>query len=436
MDEPSIGLHQRDNYRLIDTLKRLRDLGNTVLVVEHDRDTMEAADWIVDLGPGAGHQGGEVVAAGTLDQIMSTKHSITGQYLRGDLEIEVPVTRRIWSLDRTLRLEGCNQHNLKNITVDFPLGVLTCVTGVSGSGKSTLVIDTLYLLLIQSLYKVDVGPIELKAIRGLDQIDKVIDIDQSPIGRTPRSNPATYTGLFGMIRDLFAGLPDSQVRGYGPGRYSFNVKGGRCEACEGDGVMKIEMHFLPDVFVQCEVCKGRRYNRETLEIRYKGKNIADVLEMTAFEAFAFFDAIPSIKNKLKILNDVGLGYVHLGQSATTLSGGEAQRIKLSKELSKRGTGRTVYILDEPSTGLHFDDVKKLVKILQSLVDQGNTVIVIEHNLDIIKVADHIIDLGPEGGHKGGTLVTTGTPEELIKHSSSYTGQFLKPYLKRKNLKSS
>jgi len=432
LDEPSIGLHQRDNNRLIQTLQRLRDLGNTVLVVEHDRDTMEAADWILDLGPGAGAQGGDLVAAGTLKDIISTQNSLTGQYLRGDLDIQVPSVRRPWSKDRTIRLEGCNLNNLNHVTADFPLGILTCVTGVSGSGKSTLVIDTLYRLLIQSLYKVDADNLEVANVRGLEHVDKVIDIDQSPIGRTPRSNPATYTGLFTLIRDLFASLPESQVRGFGPGRYSFNVKGGRCESCEGDGVMKIEMHFLPDVFVQCEVCKGRRYNRETLEIKYKGKNIADVLEMTGTEAYTFFDAIPSIKTKLKILNEVGLGYLHLGQSATTLSGGEAQRIKLSKELSRRGTGRTVYILDEPSTGLHFDDIKKLVKILQALVDQGNTVIVIEHNLDIIKVADHIIDLGPEGGTQGGSIVTVGTPEEVVKNRSSYTAQFLKPYLKSKN----
>lgn len=429
LDEPSIGLHQRDNNRLIQTLTRLRDLGNTVLVVEHDRDTMEAADWIVDLGPGAGVQGGHLVAAGTLKDILATKNSVTGQYLRGDLEISLPKIRRPWTKDKALRIDGAHQNNLRNVSVDFPLGVFTCVTGVSGSGKSTLIIDTLYPLLAEHVYNVEVGDLRVKKVHGLEHIDKVIDIDQSPIGRTPRSNPATYTGLFSLIRDLFAHLPESQVRGYGPGRYSFNVKGGRCEACEGDGVTKIEMHFLPDVFVQCDVCKGRRYNRETLEIRYKGKNIADVLEMTGAEAYEFFDAIPSIKTKLKILNDVGLGYLHLGQSATTLSGGEAQRIKLSKELSRRGTGRTVYILDEPSTGLHFDDVKKLVAILQTLVDQGNTVIVIEHNLDIIKVADHIIDMGPEGGAGGGTVIASGTPEEVAAIPGSYTGQFLKRYLK-------
>ncbi len=428
LDEPSIGLHQRDNARLIETLQRLRDLGNTVLVVEHDRDTMEAADWIVDLGPGAGVRGGNVVVAGTLQDVINTKESVTGQYIRGDEEIAVPQVRRPWSEDRSIRVESAKLNNLKNVTVDFPLGIFTCVTGVSGSGKSTLVIDTLYKALVKSLYKVEVSDLKVKAITGLDHIDKVIDIDQSPIGRTPRSNPATYTGLFSLVRDLFAGLPDAQVRGYGPGRFSFNVKGGRCEACEGDGVTKIEMHFLPDVFVQCDVCKGRRYNRETLEIRYKGKNIADVLEMTGEEALPFFDAIPSIKAKLKILNDVGLGYLALGQSATTLSGGEAQRIKLSKELSRRSTGRTVYILDEPSTGLHFDDVKKLVNILQALVDQGNTVIVIEHNLDIIKVADHLIDMGPEGGSGGGDVIAQGTPEEVAKVKESHTGRFLGRYL--------
>ena len=428
LDEPSIGLHQRDNHKLIETLTRLRDLGNTVLVVEHDRDTIEAADWVLDLGPGAGTQGGHIVAEGTVQDILKSKPSITGQYLRGELEIAVPKTRRPWSKDRVIRLEGAAQNNLKNVSVNFPLGVFTCVTGVSGSGKSTLVLDTLYRSLIKALYKVDYGDLGVESVTGLEHVDKVIDIDQSPIGKTPRSNPATYTGLFGLIRDLFAHLPEAQVRGYGPGRFSFNVKGGRCEACEGDGVKKIEMHFLPDVFVTCDVCRGRRYNRETLEIRYKGKNIADVLEMTGAEAYEFFDAIPAIKMKLKILNDVGLGYLHLGQSATTLSGGEAQRIKLSKELSRRSTGRTVYILDEPSTGLHFDDVNKLVGILQTLADQGNTVIVIEHNLDIIKVADHLVDLGPEGGSAGGEIVAQGTPEEVCKVAGSYTGQYLKPYL--------
>ncbi len=428
LDEPSIGLHQRDNDKLIKTLERLRDLGNTVLVVEHDRDTIERADWVLDLGPGAGTQGGEVVVQGTINDILSSQHSLTGKYLRGDLEIAVPKVRRPWTKDRAIRIEGASLNNLKNVTVDFPLGVFTCVTGVSGSGKSTLIIDTLYRMLVNALYKVDAGHVAIKKITGLEHADKVIDIDQSPIGKTPRSNPATYTGLFSLIRDLFAQLPESQVRGYGPGRYSFNVKGGRCEVCQGDGLTKIEMHFLPDVFVRCDICKGRRYNRETLEVRYKGKNIADVLEMTAADAFPFFEAIPKIYDKLKILNDVGLGYLHLGQSSTTLSGGEAQRIKLSRELSKRSTGRTIYILDEPSTGLHFEDINKLLAILQALADQGNTVIVIEHNLDIIKVADYLIDMGPEGGAGGGRVVAAGTPEEVAENPESITGQYLKPYL--------
>ena len=380
------------------------------------------------MGPGAGNQGGFVVAAGTLKDINASKDSLTGRYLRGELEISVPQVRRPWTKDRVIHIEGANQNNLTNVSIDFPLGTFTCVTGVSGSGKSTLIIDTLYRVLLKHLYKVDSGNLRIESVRGLEHIDKVIDIDQSPIGKTPRSNPATYTGLFSLVRDLFAQLPESKVRGYGPGRYSFNVKGGRCESCEGDGVTKIEMHFLPDVFVQCDVCKGKRYNRETLDIRYKGKNIAEVLEMTGAEAYPFFEAIPHIKAKLKVLNEVGLGYLHLGQSSTTLSGGEAQRIKLSKELSRRSTGRTVYILDEPSTGLHFDDVKKLVAILQALVDQGNTVIVIEHNLDIIKVADHIIDLGPEGGAGGGKIVAAGTPEEVSDVAESFTGQFLRPYV--------
>ena len=428
LDEPSIGLHQRDNDKLINTLLRLRDLVNTVLFVEHDRDTMERADWIVDLGPGAGTAGGELVVAGTLKQVRACVKSVTGRYLTGDLKIPVPAVRRPIDPTRVIRLEHAARNNLKDLTVDFPLGLFTCVTGVSGSGKSTLVIDTLYLALMQYLYKAEVGNLNVGKIKGLEHIDKIVDIDQSPIGKTPRSNPATYTGLFSLTRDLFAQLPESQVRGYGPGRYSFNVKGGRCESCEGGGLVKIEMHFLPDVFVLCEACKGRRYNRDTLEIRYKGKNIADVLELTGAEALSFFEAVPSIRIKLKILNDVGLGYLHLGQSATTLSGGEAQRIKLAKELSRRGTGKTLYILDEPSTGLHFDDVNKLVKILQTLADQGNTVIVIEHNLDIIKAADHLIDLGPEGGGGGGRLVAAGTPEEVAGVPDSHTGRFLKPYL--------
>lgn len=428
LDEPSIGLHQRDNHKLIATLERLRDLGNTVLVVEHDRDTIEAADWIVDLGPGAGAAGGFIVAEGEIGDILKSKESLTGKYLRGELEISVPKVRRPTSKERSIRIESAALNNLKSVSVDFPLGVFTCVTGVSGSGKSTLVIDTLYRALAKHIYGSESGNLRVGRISGLEHVDKVIDIDQSPIGKTPRSNPATYTGLFSLIRELFASLPESQVRGYGIGRYSFNVKGGRCESCEGDGVTKIEMHFLPDVFVQCNVCRGRRYNRETLEVRYKGKNIADVLEMTGAEAYVFFDAIPKLKQKLQILNDVGLGYLQLGQSATTLSGGEAQRIKLSRELSKRGTGRTVYILDEPSTGLHFDDVNKLIGILQALVDQGNTVIVIEHNLDIIKTADHLIDMGPEGGAAGGYCLASGTPEDIIKIKESFTGQYLKPYL--------
>jgi excinuclease ABC subunit A len=428
LDEPSIGLHQRDNEKLISTLTRLRDLGNTVLVVEHDRETMEKADWIVDLGPGAGTEGGKIVASGSYSQILEAKSSITGQYLLGDRKIEIPKKRRPWNLEKTLALSGATQNNLKNVSVEIPLGLLTCVTGVSGSGKSTLIIDTLYRLLLQSVYQVPTKNLKFQSIRGLEQIDKVIDIDQSPIGKTPRSNPATYTGLFTLIRDLFAQLPESQIRGYGKGRYSFNVKGGRCEGCQGDGMMKVEMHFLPDVFVQCEICRGKRYNRETLDVRYKGKNISEVLEMTGAEALSFFDAVPAIKIKLQVLNDVGLGYLALGQSATTLSGGEAQRIKLSKELSRRGTGKTVYILDEPSTGLHFDDIRKLIDLLQVLVDQGNTVIVIEHNLDIIKVADHLIDLGPEGGKDGGAIIATGTPEEVVQSGQGYTGKFLKTYL--------
>jgi excinuclease ABC subunit A len=428
LDEPSIGLHQRDNEKLISTLTRLRDLGNTVLVVEHDRETMEKADWIVDLGPGAGTEGGTVVAAGTYPEILKIENSITGQYLSGKLRIEVPKKRRPWNPEKKIVLTGATQNNLKNVSTEIPLGLFTCVTGVSGSGKSTLIIDTLYRLLLQSVYHVPAKNLKFQHINGLELVDKVIDIDQSPIGKTPRSNPATYTGLFTLIRDLFAQLPESQIRGYGPGRYSFNVKGGRCEGCQGDGMMRVEMHFLPDVFVRCEVCGGKRYNRETLDVRYKGKNISEVLTMTGAEALEFFDPIPAIKAKLKVLNDVGLGYLALGQSATTLSGGEAQRIKLSKELSRRGTGKTVYILDEPSTGLHFDDIRKLIALLQALVDQGNTVIVIEHNLDIIKVADHLIDLGPEGGKAGGEIIACGTPEKVAMTKGSYTGKFLKSYL--------
>ncbi len=429
LDEPSIGLHQRDNDRLIGTLKRLRDLGNTVLVVEHDEDTMKQADFIVDIGPEAGVHGGSVIATGSFDDILNHKESLTAKYLRGELTVPIPSARRPFDRKRMLKIEGAKQNNLKNVTAEFPLGTFTCVTGVSGSGKSTLVIDTLFRLLAREVYRAKIAEPKIKRASGFELVDKVVDIDQSPIGRTPRSNPATYTGLFSFIRELFAKLPESEIRGYKPGRFSFNVKGGRCEACEGDGVTKIEMHFLPDVFVRCDVCKGKRYNRETLDIRYKGKNIAEVLAMTIEESVAFFDAVPWIKSRLTVLNDVGLGYLQLGQSATTLSGGEAQRIKLARELSKRGTGKTVYILDEPTTGLHFEDVRKLVSMLQLLVDQGNTVIVIEHSLDLIKVADWVIDVGPEGGAGGGEIIVCGTPEEVAAHPTSYTGRYLKPYLK-------
>jgi excinuclease ABC subunit A len=429
LDEPSIGLHQRDNDRLIETLVRLRDLGNTVLVVEHDRDTIERADHVVDLGPGAGKGGGAIVAAGAPATLARDPASLTGRFLAGTEEIAVPTARRTWSLERSIRLESAALNNLRAVDVAFPLGVFTCVTGVSGSGKSSLVLDTLYPALLKHLYDSEVGDLRCKRMRGLELVDKVIDIDQSPIGKTPRSNPATYTGVFSLIRELFAQLPESKVRGYGIGRYSFNVKGGRCAVCEGDGVTRIEMHFLPDVFVKCEACSGLRYNRDTLQVRYKGKNIAEVLEMSISEALPFFDSIPTIKTKLRVLDDVGLGYLQLGQSATTLSGGEAQRIKLARELSRRGTGKTVYILDEPSTGLHFEDIRKLLKILQALVDQGNTVIVIEHNMDIIKVADHLIDMGPEGGSGGGGVVAAGTPEEVASHPGSHTARYLAPYLR-------
>ena len=432
LDEPSIGLHQRDNARLIETLKRLRDLGNTVLVVEHDEDTMKQADFIVDIGPAAGVHGGQVIATGTYAEILRSKESLTAKYLRGDLQIPVPKSRRPIDPKRVLRIEGAKQNNLKNLTVDFPLGTFIAVTGVSGSGKSTLVIDTLYRLLVRKVYNTKIAEPKIKRASGFEHVDKVVDIDQSPIGRTPRSNPATYTGLLSFIRDLFSQLPEAQIRGYKSGRFSFNVKGGRCESCEGGGVTKIEMHFLPDVFVQCEVCKGKRYNRETLDIRYKGKNIADVLSMTIEEAVTFFDAVPWIKSRLVVLNEVGLGYLQLGQSSTTLSGGEAQRIKLSRELSKRGTGKTVYILDEPSTGLHFEDVRKLVAMLQTLVNQGNTVIIIEHNLDMIKVADYLIDVGPEGGSAGGEILVAGTPEKVAGATSSYTAKYLRPYLDAQN----
>jgi excinuclease ABC subunit A len=429
LDEPSIGLHPRDHGMLLETLNDLKDLGNTILVVEHDRETIEKADYILDFGPGAGTKGGVVMASGTFEEVLKNPNSLTGRYLSGDIEIPVPKIRRPFDPKNTIQIRGAAQNNLKKVDFDLPLGLFTCVTGVSGSGKSTLIIDTLYPLLMQELYGSEVGDLKIRSHKGIEKIDKVIDIDQSPIGRTPRSNPATYTDLFGPIRTLFSTLPEAQIRGFLPGRFSFNVPGGRCDTCEGDGQKKIEMHFLPDVFVECEICRGRRYQRETLEIYYKGKNIADVLEMTVADALEFFEAVPSIQRKLQTLNDVGLGYLHLGQSSTTLSGGEAQRIKLAKELSKKGTGKTLYILDEPSTGLHFNDILKLIEMLQILVDQGNTVIVIEHNLDIIKVADYVMDLGPGGGKTGGEIVALGTPEEVIRNKKSATGKFLKPYLK-------
>ncbi len=426
LDEPSIGLHQRDNERLLATLQKLRDLGNTVVVVEHDYDTILRADYVIDLGPGAGETGGHLVFAGTPDELKADEKSLTGLYISDRLRIEEPETRR--KPQGWMRLHGVQAHNLKNVDVDLPLGVFTCITGVSGSGKSSLVIDTLFPLLKQKLYRSKERAGEARGISGFEAIDRVIDIDQSPIGRTPRSNPATYTGVFTFIRDLFAKIPESRVRGYKEGRFSFNVKGGRCETCAGEGFVKIEMQFLPDVYIVCDMCKGKRYNRDTLEIEYKGKNIADVLEMTVTQATDFFQSIPHIKNKLKILNDVGLGYIRLGQSATTLSGGEAQRIKLSRELSKRDTGQTLYILDEPTTGLHFVDIEKLLFVLNELIARGNTVIVIEHNMDVIKCADYIIDLGPEGGDKGGRIICTGTPEEVARNRQSHTGRFLKRYL--------
>ncbi len=427
LDEPSIGLHQRDNARLIKTLNRLRDVGNTLIVVEHDEDTIREADYILDIGPGAGEHGGEVVAAGTLQEIVACAESLTGQYLSGTASIPVPATRRAGN-GREIRIEGASENNLKSIDVSIPLGTFVAVTGVSGSGKSTLVREVLYKALAQALHKARDRAGQHAGISGLEHLDKVIDIDQSPIGRTPRSNPATYTGLFTPLRELFTQVPDARVRGYKPGRFSFNVKGGRCEACEGDGILRIEMQFLPDVYVQCEVCKGKRYNRETLEVKYKGKSISDVLDMTVADAAEFFDAIPSIKNKLQTLFEVGLGYIRLGQPATTLSGGEAQRVKLATELSRRATGKTIYILDEPTTGLHFADVAKLLQVLTRLVDTGNTIVVIEHNLDVIKTADYLIDLGPEGGDGGGNLVAVGTPEALADLPASYTGQFLRPLL--------
>ena len=427
LDEPSIGLHQRDNDKLIGTLKKLRDVGNTVIVVEHDEDTMRAADYIVDVGPGAGEHGGEIIACGTAEEIMKCESSITGQYLSGAKKIEIPEVRRKGNGEK-ITIKGAKENNLKNLNVSIPLGTLTVVTGVSGSGKSTLVNEILYKGLNRLINKSRTPAGAHKEITGFENIDKIIDIDQSPIGRTPRSNPATYTGTFDIIRELFSTTNEAKMRGYKPGRFSFNVKGGRCEACSGDGIIKIEMQFLSDVYVPCEVCKGKRYNRETLEVKYKGKNIDDVLKMTVEEGLRFFENIPRIKNKLQTLYDVGLGYLRLGQPSTQLSGGEAQRIKLAYELSKRSTGKTLYILDEPSTGLHIDDVKRLIEIIQRLVEAGNSVVVIEHNLDIIKCADYIIDLGPEGGDKGGTLVAKGTPEEIIKVENSYTGKYLRNML--------
>jgi excinuclease ABC subunit A len=430
LDEPSIGLHQRDNERLLLTLNRLRDLGNTVIVVEHDEDAIKHADHVVDLGPGAGVHGGQVIAQGTPAEVAANPKSITGQYLSGKREIAVPPMRTPRQDDRSLRIVNARGNNLRGVTAEIPIGVMTCVTGVSGSGKSTLVNDTLYQYVARQLNDASTDPAPHDAIEGLDHIDRVIDIDQSPIGRTPRSNPATYTGLFTPIREIFAAVPEARTRGYEPGRFSFNVKGGRCEACQGDGVIKVEMHFLPDVYVSCDVCKGKRYNRETLEIRYKGKSISEVLEMTVEDGLEFFRNVPTIAPKLQTLMDVGLAYIRLGQNATTLSGGEAQRVKLAKELSKRATGRTLYILDEPTTGLHFYDIEQLLGVLLRLRDEGNTIVVIEHNLDVIKCADWLIDLGPEGGSGGGTIVATGTPEDVAKNAKSHTGRFLAPALER------
>ncbi len=428
LDEPSIGLHQKDNSKLLDTLQSLRDLGNTLIIVEHDEATIRRADYVVDLGPGAGEHGGRVVASGTLDDVLECDASLTGRYLLGKLKIPIPNQRRIPARGKHLTVVGAAEHNLKDIDVRIPLGLFVCVTGVSGSGKSTLVDEILYRALAKRFYRSREKAGRHKGIKGAELIDKVIVIDQSPIGRTPRSNPATYTGVFGPIRMLFSKLPEARMRGYKPGRFSFNVKGGRCEACTGDGTKRIEMHFLPDVYVQCEVCKAKRFNEGTLEVKYKGKSISDVLEGSVNEALQLFENIPSIKNKLQTLDDVGLGYIKLGQSATTLSGGEAQRVKLSAELSKKATGKTLYILDEPTTGLHFADIDKLLAVLQRLVNTGNTVLVIEHNLDVIKTADYIIDLGPEGGDAGGEIVACGMPEEIVKVGSSYTGRYLRKVL--------
>jgi excinuclease ABC subunit A len=428
LDEPSIGLHQRDNDRLLTTLKRLRDLGNSVIVVEHDEDAILTADYVVDMGLGAGVHGGEIIAQGTPEEIKASAASLTGQYLSGKLSIAVPTKRRAPDPKRILKVIGASGNNLKNVSLDLPVGLLVCVTGVSGSGKSTLINDTLYDAVARHLYGSSTEPAPYEEINGLEFFDKVINVDQSPIGRTPRSNPATYTGLFTPIREIFSGVPESRNRGYGPGRFSFNVKGGRCEACQGDGVLKVEMHFLPDIYVPCDVCHSKRYNRETLEVQYKGKNIHEILEMTVEKAYAFFEPVPVIARKLRTLLDVGLGYISLGQSATTLSGGEAQRVKLSLELSKRDTGRTLYILDEPTTGLHFHDIDLLLKVLHRLREQGNSVVVIEHNLDVIKTADWVIDLGPEGGDGGGQIIAAGTPEDIANNAASHTGYYLKSVL--------
>ncbi|MEC7657826.1 MAG: excinuclease ABC subunit UvrA, partial [Pseudomonadota bacterium] len=435
LDEPSIGLHSRDNARLLETLRRLRDLGNTVVVVEHDEEAIRTADYLVDLGPGAGVHGGHIIARGTPEEVMAAPESLTGQYLTQMRQIPLPEKRRKGHTRQVLKIKGAKANNLKDIDVDIPLGTFTCVTGVSGSGKSTLVIETLYNALARRLHGTRVVPGEFDSLLGIEHLDKVIDIDQSPIGRTPRSNPATYTGAFTPIREWFAGLPEAKARGYPPGRFSFNVKGGRCEACQGDGVIKIEMHFLPDIFVQCDTCKGKRYNRETLEIQFRDKSIADVLDMTVEEGADFFQAVPGIRDKLVTLQRVGLGYIKVGQPATTLSGGEAQRVKLAKELSRRATGKTLYILDEPTTGLHFEDVRRLLEVLHALVEQGNTVVVIEHNLDVVKTADHVIDLGPDGGDvDGGRIVATGVPEDIAATPASHTGAFLAPLLPKKSTK--